>query len=178
MSFKISWLAVRDMRKVQLLDALGFIDTGRVDEANEARFSSADLSTGWSIIWSNDFGWVESEALHTRPPLGRSIACQVHEGVMYSAAYAAQDGVELWRVVHDSDRGHDDLQIHGTVPVELAEIRRALAAEQQADGSCQNVDYMFDVPVEMALKFTGFRYDLWDLPSGPNPAFTVVERRR
>lgn len=174
MGFKISWLAFEGMTKPSMLELLDFRDLGTEDEANEAPFSAAQLASGWSVIWSNDFGWVETQALQWLGAHGRTLTCQVHEGIMFSAVHGTEENVERWSVQHDSERGLRDLQIAGTPPDALDGIKAKLLAEQ--DGS-EDVDYVFDIPVELAFQLTGFRHDLWDYPQGKQPHFTMVERK-
>lgn len=174
MGFKISWLAVENITKPALLDALRLADTGQEDEVNEAPFSAAELGNGWSLIFSNDFGWVEDLALASIPTSCRAIIVQVHEGIMYSRASGAIDGAEQWTVVHDAQEALTHLSVNGTPP-ELDAVRSALLAEQAADGSGA-VDYAFDVPVEIAARLTGHCHSEWDLRTGPRPRFTAVVR--
>lgn len=173
MGFKISWLAFEGLRKPAILDLLGFHDTHNEDEANEAPFAAAELANGWSVLWSNDFGWAETHPIHNIDTHARVIGCQIHEGIMYSAAHGAEAGREQWSVVHDAQQGVRHLEVSGLVPADFATVKAKLLAEQNAD-QAGDVDHVFDIPVELAFALTGFRYDLWDLPSGPRPQFTTV----
>lgn len=177
MGFKISWLAFEGLKKQAVLDLLAFRDTGTADEANEAPFSAAELATGWTIVWSNDTAWVETRPIHDLGVHGRTIACQVHEGIMYSAAHGAEAGVEQWSVVHDAQDGLRHLEVAGVIPEAFGAIKAKAFADQDSDKSGE-VDHIFDIPVELAFAITGFRYDLWDLPSGPRPHWTIVEAKK
>jgi hypothetical protein len=175
MGFKISWLAFEALDKATLLDALGFHDTGVLDEANEAPFSAAQLPNGWSIIWSNDFGWIETQSVKLPFPSQRAIACQLHEGLMFSAVHGAKDGVEMWSLSHDAQADLHDLSIFGDLPTTFVEIRDRLFAEQKAEDETRaEVDFIFDIPIELAQSVTGFRHDLWEI-DGHRPKWSVIE---
>lgn len=177
MGFKISWLAFENVEKGRLLEELGFRDTAIRDEANESPFSAAQLKNGWSIIWSNDFEWAETQPVKLSFPGGRAVSCQLHEGVMVSIAHGAQDGIERWSVSHDAQAGLMDLTIHGDTPAELAEVKSRLFAEQaQEDKTHAEVDLIFDIPIDLAEKITGFRHDLWEI-DGERPAWTIIEAK-
>lgn len=176
MGFKISWLAFEALDKATLLDALGFHDTGVSDEANEAPFSAAQLPNGWSIIWSNDFGWIETQSVKLPFPTQRAIACQLHEGLMFSAARGADDGAEKWSVSHDAQTALHDLTLVGDLPSTLPEIRSRLLREQQEeDRNSAEIDFIFEIPIELAQSITGFRHDLWEI-DGRQPDWTIIEQ--
>lgn len=177
MGFRISWLAFEGIDKGRLLEALGFRDTGEVDEANESPFSATQLRNGWSIIWSNDFDWAATQPIKLGFPTKRSISCQLHEGVMYSAAHGADDGVELWSVTHDAQKSLHDLSVSGNPPKEFPTIRDKLLSDQAVeDAASAEVDFIFDIPIELAASITGFRHDLWEI-EGYHPDWTVIERK-
>ncbi|EKU75730.1 MULTISPECIES: hypothetical protein [Sphingobium] len=175
MGFKISWLAFEALDKATLLDALGFHDTGASDEANEAPFSAAQLPNGWSIIWSNDFGWIETQSVKLPFPTKRTIACQLHEGLMFSAAHGAKDGIEMWSLSHDAQTDLHNLSMTGDLPATFPAIRDRLFEEQKAeDAGSAEVDFIFDIPIELAQSVTGFRHDLWEM-DGRRPNWSVIE---
>ena len=178
MGFKISWLAFENVEKGKLIEELGFRDTGAVDEANESPFSAAQLKNGWSIIWANDFEWAETQPIKLSFPAGRAISCQLHEGVMVSIAHGAQDGVEQWSVTHDAQAGLHDLTVEGIAPPALIEIKNRLFAEQQLeDGDKAEVDFIFDIPIDLAERITGFRHDLWEV-DGERLTWTTIEKKQ
>ena len=171
MGFRISWLA-KQASKGSLLTELGFSDTGVPDEANEAPFSVAELPTGWAVVWSNDASWANialCEPLGWRSPV---VSCWVNETTMVSMINYF-DGDDYWFVGHDAAY---DRSIEGEVRPEFQDIVNRLSAEQAAsEGSePEAIDYMFDIPIEIAQRITGYRHDLWQFAWG-SPFFTVVE---
>lgn len=175
MGFRISWLAARGIGRERLLASLNLVDTGEPDEANEAPFSIADLPTGWSVLWSNDEAYAD-EALASA--LSRSdgpvLAVRVNETCMHSTAALFEHGQRRWRVHHEGDETIDFLEIDGEAPAEaraIEEEARSLQAEEDVGGA--EVDYMFDVPLEIARHVCGFKHDLGGFDWG-EPMFTAV----
>ena len=103
---------------------------------------------------------------------------------MVSYASLWQDGRHIWQIRHDQSRGSEHLDISGDLPADFTRIRdlaveKRRAAEEpiRREGRNPNewgpnspfdlpVDYMFDVPFEVAATITGFRHDRgggWEL---------------
>lgn len=94
---------------------------------------------------------------------------------MYSAAHQALDGVNVWSVWHDGQVDLYNVGVSGRAPKVLSEISTSAHAEQDANGGKDSeVDYSFDIPVEIAFRLTGYRHDRWRFEWG-EPHFTVVE---
>jgi hypothetical protein len=106
------------------------------------------------------------------------VACQAEEHIMFSAAHCCADSRESWSVWHDSERNRYDLSTRGALPAELEPMRKRLIAKQDESGGARShVDYIFDIPVELACELTGYRHDLWKFDWG-QPHFTRLERGR
>lgn len=177
MGFKISWVGIKGLSKSEALSALKATDTGVIDEANEAPFSGAEIPGGWLILFVNDFEFVRGEVLASLSSNCDLVACQVHEGVMVSAAYAYSQGAEQWSLVHNSQNGLRDLVVLGSPPPIFERVRERLTGEQDANGGdSSDVDYFFDIPVETAAALCGYRHDRWKFDWG-EPKFTVLNVR-
>ena len=88
------------------------------------------------------------------------VTCAVEEHIVASSASGWKNGAAIWSILHDSQRGMRHLDVTGDPPEQLNAIRTRLMDEQSADGGDEgDVDYIFDVPVEVALALTGFRHD-------------------
>lgn len=180
MGFSISWLGFEGKRKARVLASFGLRDLGTIDAANQALFSVAELPTGWTILFVNDYEFGgDAGVLAQVSAHSRVVACQAEEHMMASAAHGYRRGRREWEVVHDSSFGRDDLAVSGRPPAQLAEIHRRLAEqnEKQDPDAWPGVDYVFDVPVELAESETGFRHDRWLFAWG-KPVFTAAEPRR
>ncbi|MBX9814392.1 MAG: hypothetical protein K2X76_06800 [Sphingomonas sp.] len=172
MGFKISWLAVRGVDPAAMLDRLGLIDTGVLDEVNESPFSVAALPGGWVILWANDFEYADDRRALTLSVLGETIAVQLHEGVMYAEARGYGQGERRWSIVYDPDV--DDVSRTGTPPAQMAAIEAACRARQAAED--ENVSHLFDVPLEVAASLCGFSHDA-GLVEGGDLEFTEARPR-
>ena len=94
---------------------------------------------------------------------------------MVSEATGWRDGQRVWRVTHDAQTGIKHLATDGELPAAFASIRDRLLAEQQtAGGDDAGVDYRFDIPVELAMSFSGYRHDA-DTKGLAADSFEVLE---
>ncbi|MEI8198067.1 MAG: hypothetical protein WCI73_19405 [Phycisphaerae bacterium] len=92
---------------------------------------------------------------------------------MQSTASCWRDGVQIWSIEHDSDKGNLHLDVSGTLPPEFQQIRSHLMALQVAKGGANaTVDFMFSVPTELTRQIVGFSHDHY--PAGTRFMFEVV----
>ena len=172
MGFRISWLGARGLLKTDLLDHFGLADSGIHDEANEAPFSAAELPTGWTILWANDPAFATIErctGLSQRAPV---VSCWVNETTMVSSVNYFEAGDYLWFAGHDFQKEPDHLVFEGEMPASFGEIRTRLDAKRLSYGDTQPaVDFIFDVPIELAQSVAGYRHDLVAFDCG-TPHFT------
>ena len=102
------------------------------------------------------------------------VAADVEEHVMVSVAKGWNDGHELWSVTHDARRGTEHLEAFGELPAAYVSIRDRLRSEQtEAGGPDVEVDYIFDVPVQLAQNLTGYRHDE-DMSEASDEPFEVL----
>lgn len=150
MGFKLTWMATQEADEAAILDRLNVRIVGEA----EGRYGGVcRTSDGWLIILSNHEVRFEKLAPEVVPE-GSVLTGAMNEIVMVSEVRGFRDGAQEWAVVHDPDIDRHGVQAEGTPPEIFAEIyRRAL--EEQADGE-QDVDYVFDVPVNLATRICGF----------------------
>jgi hypothetical protein len=86
MGYRLSWLGCKTPHKSELLAQAGLYATTLRDDAHGAPFSWTELPTGWCILFSNDFDYASAEHLEAFAQNFEIVSCQVHEGIMYSAA--------------------------------------------------------------------------------------------
>ena len=160
MGFSISWLAIRNKPAEVILSELGLRRTGKREVVPEMPVCGADLPGGWFLIWANACDYVDRLPLQRLSSGAEIMTCIVEEHVMFSSASAWNDGRQIWSVSHNAQQGIGHLQVEGEPPPAFADIRERLMAEQRrAEAEARDVDYIFDIPVEMARAMTGFRYD-------------------
>jgi hypothetical protein len=74
------------------------------------------------------------------------------------AAYGYEHGSRVSELVHDGRQGVDDLSVFGSLPPSFQSIRQRLTQEREATVGGA-VDYIFDVPVEVATAVCKYRHD-------------------
>lgn len=74
---------------------------------------------------------------------------------MTSRARLFENGAEVWSVAHESEKGLEHLEVSGEPPKAFARIRNRLLKEQAGDNE---VDLIFDIPVELAASVCRFRH--------------------
>jgi len=173
--FRISWIGSHGEGKTSALEMVGLRDTGEPDEVNEAPFSGAEIAGGRFIMFSHDFRFVSRERLAQLSIDCRIIACQVPEGIMFSAAYSYERGNRVWELAHNSQQSIYDLSVCGSPPPAFESIRQRLTRRQEARAG-RGVDYIFDIPVEVAAAICKHRYGQLKFEWG-TPQFTRLEAR-
>ena len=162
MGWMCSWLAVQGAVKAELLDALNLTETGRqVEPGSGAAFlSCAERPDGWLVLFSDDFDWADRDQILEMSRFGLTVGCQFEDKVeMTSVARAARHGEELWSISH-ANNPKQRLEISGEPPGEFAAIRDRLFREQEeAGGEEAGVDFVHEIPLEVARSVCGYRAD-------------------
>jgi len=95
---------------------------------------------------------------------------------MNSLATEWVDGKQVWSLAHDGSEGGDSLEVEGQLPEIFEELKQeaiAAQAESEREGGC--VDFVFDIPLDLAADLTGFRHDEMGFDDDI-PPFTALER--
>lgn len=179
MGFSLSWLAIKGASRETVLSALGLRGTERFEEIPESPLTGVLLPSGWYMVVSNRGehpAFMEDKTLTRVSASNEVVTCFIEEHVMCSHASQWRDGRELWSLMHMADTGGiEHLEIKGEPPAFFFSIQERLRAKQQeAGGKKAEVDYVFDIPVETAQQFTGYRHDR-DIPGAGEKPFEVLE---
>jgi hypothetical protein len=178
MGYSQSWLAVKGKPPTAVLETLGLRGTGTREENAESPIVGAELPSGWYLVVTGRSGHrlMRDQTLQRLSAGCEVVTGDVEEHVMVSVATGWRDGQRVWTVTHDAQRDMEHLQTEGDLPAAFASIRDRLRSEQQkAGGRKADVDYIFDVPVELAQTLTGYRHDA-DIPgAGTDPFEVLVE---
>jgi hypothetical protein len=177
MGFAISWLAVKGKSKAEVLAALRLEDTDEIDEANDEPISGDEFPNGWYVLFLNDYdhALIQPASLSALSVGCEVIACRIEEHVMASSATLYANGQRVWSIAHQGD-GEDiyDLTVEGTPPKILAGIRSRLTKDQESEGGrAADVDYIFDIPLDVACAICGYRHDQAEYDWG-EPEFTAL----
>jgi hypothetical protein len=69
-------------------------------------------------------------------------------------------GKSQLRLSHEGENGPKGLDIDGNPPESLTTIRKEMEALQLAEGGDKaGVDYLFEIPLEVAKSLVGFKHD-------------------
>lgn len=180
MGFNQCSLAIRGKSPESILTELHLRPTGEMQEFPEAEYAATLLPSGWYVIVAenSENRLIDEETLAAISIGGEAIACSVEEHVMVSTAHGWRDGKRIWSVTHNAQESIENLETDGELPPAFASLRDDHLAKQAAAGGRKaNVDYVFDVPVEVARSFTDYRYDK-DAPGLIGDAFEVLESHR
>jgi len=173
MGFSISWLAIRGKSKADVLRELRLCDTAEVDRVNESPVSGAELPTGWYVLFLNDVlhPYIELPALQRLSEGCEVVGAQVEEHVMVSASFSYRNGKRQWNITHEAEKGLENLETEGAPP-QVFEDARARNLKLQVEKG-EGVDYIFEVPLEVAEAVCGYRHDRWKFDWG-EPQFTAL----
>lgn len=119
-----------------------------------AEYSVRTFSNGWVVVVSWDSLDLETDLpLVAEATSGLVVGCHGTTVVMYSEVRAYQDGKPLWAAVHDPEEDANDLAVTGEPPARLGEL---LATAQDQQNEDDEVDFVYDVPIDLAAHLTGF----------------------
>jgi len=173
MGWSLSWAALKGSNLETVCSALGLRSTGKREEIAESKIVGAALPTGWCVVVFNRTE-IKDKTLEKLSQSGEAIGCFIEEHVMFSSASAWKNGKQTWRVEHN---GEEDKVLHleasGNLPTEFENVRKKAFAKQETTEH-DDVDYVFDIPVELAKELTGFRHDQ-DVPGMSGDTFEVLE---
>jgi len=173
----LSWLAIRGKSPESVLTELGFRATGGQEEFPRSPATCSQLPAGWFAIVIQRRADAHDGTLDLAhlSEGGEVVTCFVEEHVMFSSASAWAEGRRTWRVTHESDRGLRHLEVIGDPPSHLKELIERRTAEQDAESE-GGVEFFFEVPVDLAERATGYRYDQRQI-DGVALKFDVLESR-
>jgi hypothetical protein len=162
MGYAISWIAFQDKTTAQAAELLGLFPSGRLEQEPESMFCGVRLDNGWYVVVINEYGhkFVRERSLRRVSGAADVVAVAIEEHVMFSSAEAWKNGNLVWKVRHESESGPRHLEEQGSLPVQYGSVKeRLLAAQQREDEGAREVDYVFDVPLELAEAIVGFKHD-------------------
>jgi hypothetical protein len=168
MGINLAWFAVEDADRHDLLARLGLEEAGDSNNEVSVRYACAEFPNGWFILTTKGSHRAFERALATASAGRLAIAGELSETVMVSQTRAVRDGRQVWSVLHDPNKDLNGIEFEGEPPSNLGEI---LAKAQAAQKSDSEVDYIFDVPIELAAQICGYR------PGDGACDWTVLQKR-
>ena len=163
MGFSFYSLAVKGGTRDSVLSALGLRGSGTFEEVPESDITGTALPSGWYLIVVNRSvpPFADEKVLAHLSTSTDVVTGFVEEHVMCSSVEQWSGGHKIWSVLHAADTGGiEHLKTTGDLPSIFTSIENGLRSKQQAAGGNKvGVDYIFDIPVELIEKLTGYRHD-------------------
>lgn len=173
--YRISWIAIRAKSADPILGYLRLRRTEEREVIPDSPYSAISLPSGWELVYTNEpLMFIDKGLLEHVSAEHDIVACYVNETVMFSLAVECRNAEMVWGVRHDASQGIDDIVTEGKVPKQYDEIWRRLEADRAARRGGQRIDFMFDLPVELAATITGFQHDRIPAEWGAAP-FVVLK---
>jgi hypothetical protein len=163
MGISLAWVGVKAAIAEDVRAMLGLIETGAIGRYFDFPISGLSLQNSWYLLAAKPC----DHAIRSEPILSSLsaktsvVACSIEEHVMFMSAALWRNGREIWSVQHrGGDYGDTDLVIKGSPPDSFEELRsRCFAAQESARGDEVGVDYVADIPLELARSIVGFKHD-------------------
>lgn len=161
MGYSISWLATRNLSPEELQAHFGSSFLTVAEEPIEGAGNVAtQLPSGFTLLFCHDDSELcEDLAKQLSTEEGEVYSASVEEHVMVSILTLWRGEERVWSVMHDGSDGGDDLEVAGEPPPELAELIARCEAQRTAADAYDDVDYVFDVPIDLGKVLVGFRHD-------------------
>jgi hypothetical protein len=183
MGFALSWIGIRGKSQEAAVEKAGFRLTGHQEEFPESPVTCARLESGWCVIVMNGSMDAHDGSIDPSqfPPEAEIVTCMLEEHVMASGFSRWTNGARVLEVEHDSQQGLRHLETTGNLSSEAkAIIEEATSSQDKEDEGDAEVDFFFDIPIDIAYGLTGFRHDHLN-PEGVVARYEVLEaspRRR
>ena len=156
MGAAVLWLAFRGIGRSAVLERLNLQPATEPDP----EISGGALPEGWYLVRSrHGLCHMDDKIMNKACSDCLAVSCYLETHVMVSGAAGWENGRRIWSVVHDCEQGIDHLEIEGELPAPSHAILDRLTAKQKAAGERPRVDYIFDIPIEVAAAVTGFHFD-------------------
>jgi len=160
MGYSLGWIAFKGKSHESIREELHLRGSGSYEECPESDFTAAEVGEWYVIIGNVDAGAILAK--RNFAPLSDHcdlVFCLVEEHAMFSIAEAWQNGKRVWSLGHNSESGTEHLDEEGDFPQEYTAIRDHLFDEQKNSPDHDIVDFIFDIPVDLAEAVTGFCHD-------------------
>ena len=156
MGFRVLLIAVTGKSIDAIHHDYDVTPTGMHEEIPESPVTAVMLPSGQYLLYINDEITPDDRVFSRLSKNASLIACYSNETDMNSFACGWTNGVAKWSVAHDAQQNITHLETTGDLPGEFGPIRERLSAEQD---DVDDVDYIFDIPVELFVSLGGIRYD-------------------
>ena len=160
MGYSISWLVTSGADAQTLPERLGLKPTGEKGDFFDFKASGQPLKNGGYLLVMErcDHPFIRDESMARISADGEALACSLEEHVMYAGASQWKQGKKLWSITHQGNREETRyaITVTGAPPGPFAAIRDDCAKKQLSD---KQVDWYFEIPLQLAKQLTGFKHD-------------------
>ena len=165
MGFRMSWLGVRGLLPEQVHRRLGYFPSSRTSAWPEFPVAGYDRGNGWYIVWLDEciHPLNRKAALHTLSQGATVLITQVLESSMVSSIFSYVDGDKVWDITHEAEKGLWHLDVEGIPTQPFTTVRdKMLRLQRDSGGESADVDYMFEIPIVLGKKLSGFQHNSFD----------------
>jgi hypothetical protein len=149
------WLAFRGIERATVLERMNLQPATEPDPV----IFGAGFSDGWYLMKSrHGLNFMNDKIMNEACSDCSAVSCYLESHMMISGASGWEEGRRIWSVTHDCEQGIDHLETEGGLPAAFTAIRDRLMAKQRSEGERPRVDYIYDVPIEIAAALTGFHH--------------------
>jgi hypothetical protein len=176
MSAPVGWIGVQGMDRDRILEAVDLIEA---QPGKRLKATMWSLANGWTFVLTYDFGFPAPERMAALSAAGKAVALSADDRPMFSVVRGYEHGKAVFAIEHDGgQQGSRHIAVAGAPPPEWPAIFERLSKEQdKEDAGDDEVDFLFDAPLELAKAFCGFRHDeVW--PKGQEPVETPLCEKR
>ena len=159
------------------MQRLGLRSTGEKTSFADQTWTGCRLPQDWFLVVEQgcEGPLVSPESLAALTTDREAVACSIEEHVMFSSAEFWRDGRRIWRIRHDAQKSTRHIATEGDLPAVYAEKLQHATTEQDAeDQERKEVDFFFEIPLEVAREIVGFKHDNVS-PEIDVDAFTLLE---
>ncbi|MER9596249.1 hypothetical protein [Mesorhizobium sp. M0244] len=161
MGFSISWLGFLGCG-IKETAALFGREIGDRSEIFEAPVNAHASEKNWAIIILDpcSFPNPPQQYLAAISQDREVVIAHIEEHVMFARAELWRDGRNIWKVWHGGDKTVRDLHVTGDLPALFEALKQQCFSKQdEEDVENPEVDFVFEIPLDLAAELTGFRHD-------------------
>jgi hypothetical protein len=161
MGISLSWIAVRGVAYETVLERLSLTPTEGQANFWQTPVGGRRGANGWTVITALgcDHRIIKPAVLAALSADCEVLACAVEEHVNFSHAAWWSQGARVWEVFHQGDLDCINLSTDGSLPAEFSDAVAANVASHSMDEIDEDEDSVFDIPLDLAERLTGFRHD-------------------
>lgn len=156
---RAAWIGVQGASQEEVLGVLGLepVPDAPAGDWFDGGFTCRTFPGGWFVVTSErDLDLADDLATAAATTDQMAVGCEMSTIVMYSEAHGYHGGELQWSVTHDPDDEARPLAVEGAPPAILADLE---AKALKAQAGEEDVDYVFEVPMQVVGHYTGFVYD-------------------